>query len=94
MFELLGEVHDNKPKRIVERRRKHLNKRLEAAQGREDEDAEKKILAIIQQGKDRSFLRWLNYAMGKHKQDRGAQVVHTEDEFGADPVEHNTKAGV
>ena len=71
MFERLGEVHDNKlwaTKRIVEGRRKHLKERLKAAQGREDEDAEKKILAIIQQGKDRSFWRQLNYAMGKHKQ--------------------------
>lgn len=75
-------------------RRKHLNERLKAAQDREDEEAEQKILAIIQREKDRSFWRRLNYAMGKNKRGRGVRVVHSEDEFGADPIEHNTKAGV
>jgi len=37
----------------------------------------------------------LNYAMGKHyKWGRGVRVVHSENEFGADSIEHNTKAGV
>jgi hypothetical protein len=46
-------------------RRKHLYHRLETAKEREDEEAERQILAIIQQEKDKSFWRRLNYALGK-----------------------------
>ena len=47
-------------------RRKHLNERLKAAQDREDEEAEQKILAIIQREKeidpsgDVSTTRWVS----------------------------------
>ncbi len=46
-------------------RRKHLSQRLDAAKKKEDEEAAKKIMAIIQREKDRSFWRLLNYALGK-----------------------------
>ena len=49
-------------------RRKHLHNRLDEAKDRNDEEAEKKILDIIRQEKDRGFWRLINYAMGKHKQ--------------------------
>ena len=45
-------------------RRKHLYTRLEAAKEKEDEEAAKQILAIIQREKDKSFWRRLNYALG------------------------------
>ncbi len=44
----------------------HLNQCLEAAKDRVDYEAEQKILAIIQQEKDCSFWRRLNFALGKH----------------------------
>jgi hypothetical protein len=46
-------------------RRKHLYRRLETAKEKEDEEAERQILAIIQQEQDKSFWRRLNYALGK-----------------------------
>ena len=46
-------------------RRKHLYRRLETAKEKEDEEAERQILAIIQREKDKSFWRRLNYALGK-----------------------------
>ena len=74
-------------------RRQHLNKCLDKAREAADDEAEKKILAIIQREKDRSFWRRVNYALGKHKKGRGVQVVHTElPEGGA--VEHNTQQSV
>lgn len=74
-------------------RRKHLNKCLEKARDKADDAAEKKILAIIQREKDRSFWRRLNYALGKHKRSRGVRVVHTETPEG-ELVEHNTRQSV
>ena len=68
-------------------RSKHLHERLKKAQDRADDEAEKRILAIIQREKDRSFWRRLNYALGKHKRSRGVRVVHSEAEFGADPID-------
>jgi hypothetical protein len=47
-------------------RQQHLTQCLEAAKDREDEDAERKILAIIRREKDCSFCRRLNFALGKH----------------------------
>jgi hypothetical protein len=44
---------------------KHLYCRLETVKEKEDEEAERQILTIIQQEKDRSFWRHLNYALGK-----------------------------
>ena len=45
--------------------RKHLYCRLEIAKERENEEAERQILSIIQREKDKSFWRRLNYALGK-----------------------------
>jgi hypothetical protein len=45
--------------------RKHLYCRLEIAKERENEEAERQILSIIQREKDRSFWRCLNYTLGK-----------------------------
>jgi hypothetical protein len=45
--------------------RKHLYRQLETTKEKEDEEAERQILAIIQQEKDRSFWWHLNYALGK-----------------------------
>jgi hypothetical protein len=44
---------------------KHLYQRLHAAKEKEDKEAAKQILAIIQREKDRSFWCRLNYALGK-----------------------------
>jgi hypothetical protein len=46
-------------------RQKHLYQRLDAAKEKEDKEAAKQILAVIQREKDRSFWRQLNYALGK-----------------------------
>jgi hypothetical protein len=46
-------------------RAKHINERLRLAQEREDEEATEKISAIIQQGKQRSFWRQLNFVIWK-----------------------------
>jgi hypothetical protein len=46
-------------------RRKHLYQCLDTAKEKEDEEAAKQILAIIQREKDRSFWHRLNYALGK-----------------------------
>ena len=46
-------------------RRKHLYRRLQTAKEKEDEEAKRQILAIIQLEKDKSFWRRLNYALGK-----------------------------
>ena len=56
-----------------------------------DDEAEKRILAIIQRGKiDHSGdgLICPRQAQAEFK------VVHLEAEFGADPIKHNTKAAV
>ncbi len=45
--------------------RKHLHQRLLAAKEKDDEKAEKQILAIIQQEKDRSFWWCINCVLGK-----------------------------
>jgi hypothetical protein len=45
--------------------RKHLNQRLDAAKEKEDKEATKTNLAIIQREKNRSFWHHLNYTLGK-----------------------------
>jgi hypothetical protein len=45
--------------------RKHLYRQLATAKEKEDEEAERQILAIIQREKDRSFWQCFNYALGK-----------------------------
>ncbi len=44
---------------------KHLYQCLDTAKEKEDKEAEKQILSIIQREKDRGFWRRLNYALGK-----------------------------
>jgi hypothetical protein len=46
-------------------RQKHLTECIAQARDREDSEREREILEIIQQEKDRSFWRHLNYVMGK-----------------------------
>ncbi len=46
-------------------RSKHLNSCLVAAMEKEDEEAEKQILAMIQQEKDRALWRCINYVLVK-----------------------------
>ena len=45
--------------------RKHLYCRLETTKEKEDKEAERQILTIIQREKDRSFWWHLNYTLGK-----------------------------
>lgn len=62
-------------------RTQHLNRRLKAAREKQDEEAERRILQIIQQEKERNFWRHLNWPLGKR---RGASVstVQVQDEDG------------
>ena len=46
---------------------RHLRKRLQKAQDREDAMVESRILAIIQREKDRSQWKIINYAMEKER---------------------------
>ena len=55
---------------------KHLNNWLDAARQRQDEEAETKILAIIQREKHRSYWGRLNYSMSKPK-GRSVRIVQT-----------------
>ncbi len=55
---------------------------LEAAQEREDDTAERNILAIIKQEKNKAFRRRLNYALGKHVHGRSVRTVQVEDGVG------------
>ena len=48
-------------------RRRHLKSRLEQTRQREDEEAEARILCIIQREKDRSYWRRLNFGMKRGK---------------------------
>ena len=48
-------------------RKQHLNNCLNRAKKNNNEESEKKILAIIQQEKGRSFCGILNYSMGKSR---------------------------
>ena len=56
-------------------RRQHLTNCLEATQEWEDDTAERNILAIIKQEKDKASWRRLNYALGKHVLKDGAAGV-------------------
>jgi hypothetical protein len=73
-------------------RQKHLNARLQLAQEREDEEAFKKIGAIIEREKQRNFWRRLNYCTGK-KRTRSATTIQAEAPGGA-IVEHTTRSSV
>jgi hypothetical protein len=48
-------------------RRKHLYNRLEVAKEREDKEAAKQILAIIQQEKDKGIWKRISYSLGKSR---------------------------
>ena len=48
-------------------RRRHLHMRLQAARDREDNEAKRIILQIIQREKNKQFWRRLKYALGKVK---------------------------
>jgi hypothetical protein len=48
-------------------RREHLNHRLQIARDREDETAEKQILAIISRERERGKWRRINYVLGKQR---------------------------
>jgi hypothetical protein len=63
-------------------RQQHLTSCLEAAQDREDENAERHILAIIKREKDKAFWRRLNYALGKHVRGQSVRTVQVEDGIG------------
>ncbi len=64
-------------------RRKHLHDCLMNAQESKDEQREKEILAIINQEKDRSFWRRINYVMGKARRGSVHQVlINNRDQEG------------
>ena len=69
-------------------RRKHLYQRLDAAKEKEDDEAEKQILAIIQREKDRGFWRRLNYALGKP---RGGACFKVQVDQGDGTVQEYTE---
>ena len=71
----------------------HLTQCLKAAKDREDEEAEQKILAIIQREKDCLFWRRLNFALGKHIQSCSVREVQVEDGNGG-VLEFDTQEGV
>ena len=56
---------------------KHLNNRLDAARKRGYEEAETKILAILQREKDRAHWRRLNYSMSKSR-GRSVRILQTK----------------
>ena len=60
---------------------KHLRNRLRLAQDREDEEAEMRILAIIQREKDCAAWRRIRYAQDK-EQGRSIREVGVQDEDG------------
>ncbi len=62
-------------------RAKHLNKQMRLAQERNNEEAFKKIGAIIQKERQRLFWRQLNYVTGK-KRTRSATSVQVEEQSG------------
>jgi hypothetical protein len=72
--------------------RKHLYRRLATAKEKEDEVAERQILAIIQHEKDRSFWRRLNYALGKPR--GGACFKVQVEQAGGTVDEINGKEGL
>ena len=73
-------------------RSRHLNRRLAAAREKGDEEAERRILEIVQQEQERAFWRGLNWALGER---RGSSVsaVQVTDEHG-NMVELTTQAEV
>ncbi len=54
---------------------------MHLAQERNDEEAFKRIGAVIQRKRQHSFWRWLNYVTGK-KRTRSAMTVQVEEQLG------------
>ncbi len=69
--------------------RRHLQQRLSAATEKEDKEAEKQILAIIQQEKDSSFWRRINYVLGKRSSGPCFKVQVPQEDGGV--VEHTSQ---
>jgi hypothetical protein len=69
-------------------RQKHLYQCLDAAKEKEEEEAAKQIIAIIQREEDRSFWRRLNYALGKS---RGGACFKVQVDQGNGNVQEYTK---
>ena len=63
-------------------RRRHLKNRLKLAREEHNEEAEVRILAIIQREKDRAYWRRLNYGMKKTR-GRSARIVTEASDDGA-----------
>ncbi len=73
--------------------KKHLADCLARARDREDSEREREILAIIQQERDRSFWRRLNYVMGKARSGSVRKVL-IEDEDSGTLTKHATQESV
>ena len=71
----------------------HLNHCLKAAPEREDKAAERQILALIKQKKDRAFWYQLNFVLGKHICGRSIWAVQVEDGVGG-VLDFDTEEGV
>ena len=63
---------------------------MEWARQKRDEEAEARILCIIQREKDRSYLRRLNFGT-KKRQGRSARIVTEELSGGATREHHDQK---
>jgi len=74
-------------------RRQHLTNCLKAVQEREDDTAERNILTIIKQEKDKAFWHRLNYALRKHVCGRSVRTVQVEDGAGG-VLEFDTEEAV
>jgi hypothetical protein len=72
-------------------RRKHLNNRLQIAQEEEDEEAFRKISAIIQREQQQNFWQRLNYCIGK-KKTLSATSIQVEERRAI--AEHTTRKPV
>jgi len=73
-------------------RRQHLNNCLQRAQDKNDEQAEKEILAIIEREKQRAWWRRQKYAFGKPR-GGGVSLVQTVREDGS-IVEHTSEEAI
>ena len=69
--------------------RKHLYRRLEIAKERENEEAERQILSIIQREKEKSFWRRLNYALGKPRGGACFKVQVEQDDGTVEEISGN-----
>ncbi len=70
-------------------RQQHLQQHLAATKEKEDKEAEKQILAIIQQEKDRTFWRRINYILGKQSSGACFKVQVPQKDGGV--IEHTSQ---